>query len=76
MLSAVGYITRNADDHELPLNLARNASVSDVDTGREDVTGRAAAGWACSFNREEQCSSLFLSYRPPLREELLRSFQS
>jgi hypothetical protein len=44
-------------------------------TDREDitVTGWVAAGRPGSFNQEEQRSSRFLSYGPPLREERLRS---
>ena len=38
--------------------------------------GKAAAGRAGSFNPEEQRSSRFRSYGPPLREERYRSFRS
>ena len=45
-------------------------------TDRKDMTGRTAVGRAGSFNPEEQRSSRFRSYGPPLREERLRSFRS
>ncbi len=47
-------------------------------TDWEDIAGRAAAGpgRVGSFNPEEQPSSRFRSYGPPLREERLRSFRS
>ncbi len=38
---------------------------------RKERTGGAAAGRAGSFNSEEQRSSRFRSYGPPLREERL-----
>jgi hypothetical protein len=43
---------------------------------RKEMTGRASAWRANLFNLEEQRSSLFRSYGPPLREEQLRSFWS
>ena len=50
-------------------------------TGRRDVTGRAAARRAGSFNPEELGNVLsgpgrFRSYGPPLREERIRSFRT
>ena len=72
-LAAPGYITRNADEHEKPVS-DQAGNVGMLTRDREDITGRAAAGRAGSFNPEEQRSSRFLSYGPPLREERLRSF--
>jgi hypothetical protein len=69
VLAAPGYITGDADEHEKPVSdQAGNASVGMWTTDREDITGRAAAGRAGSFNPEEQRSSRFRSYGPPLRK--------
>jgi hypothetical protein len=72
-LAAPGYITGNADEHEKPVS-DQAGNVGMWTTDREDITGRAAAGRAGPFYPEEQCSSLFRSYGPPLREERLRCF--
>ena len=62
--------------HENPVP-EQAGNVRDVDSGQEERTGgRTAAGRAGSFNPEEQRSSRFRSYGPPLREERLRSIRA